>query len=115
MFRNWRRLGFLIPVVAFAVLVLTEYVIESMVNDNDFYQNHGWPASLGFLISAGLIYTIDRLLDREHKKANKAANGIVELRRDSFLYIPFSAWPLIFVVAAIGFLAIDLWNLVAGL
>src|SRR5262245_61144370 len=60
----WSGLGFLVPVIAFLQLFLTEAAVEGMLRDDTYYQTHGWPKLVAFLIAAAIIWPLGNLLNR---------------------------------------------------
>jgi len=58
----WSGLGFLVAVIGFASLILTEFVSEKITGDDQFYQEHGWVILVGMLLAAGLTYGLHQLL-----------------------------------------------------
>ncbi len=56
----WSGFGFLVAVVGFAALILTEVVSEKITGDDQFYQQHGWVILIGMLVAAALTsHSID--------------------------------------------------------
>jgi hypothetical protein len=65
----WQGFGFLVAIIAFAALILTETVSENITGDDQFYQQHGWVVLIGMLVAAALTYGLHRLL-RLQKRRN---------------------------------------------
>lgn len=82
-------------VLTFGCLVVTELLTRFFLHDNAYYQQHGWPKLVGFLVSAGLIW---RLSQSEGDEVTGVHNAIKEpfLReQDTLFFIPTKYWPLI--------------------
>jgi len=106
----WSGLGFLVAVIGFAALILTEYVSERVTGDDQFYQEHGWVILLGMLVAAGLTYGLHRLLLLQKGRVviDKETGEEVVLRSShSLFFIPVKWWPVVFaglgvVIAIVG-------------
>ena len=39
----WKGAGFIVAVIAFVLLLLTEWAVERAFGNDKYYQHHGWP------------------------------------------------------------------------
>ncbi|WP_018248368.1 hypothetical protein [Orenia marismortui] len=104
----WSGAGILVPIVTFLSLILSELSIEFLFNSQNYYQEHGWPKLVGFLI-AGVICKITE------KKLNKNWNSIfidketgeevVIKTKHTFFFITMEMWGMIMLpIFGIAFL-----------
>lgn len=96
----WSGLGFLVAVIGFASLILTEFVSEKVTGDDQFYQEHGWVIFVGMLLAAGLSYGLHRLLLLQKGRIvidKETGQEIVLRSSHSLFFIPVKWWPVVFV------------------
>jgi hypothetical protein len=96
----WEGLGFVVAVIAFAVLILAETVSEKITGDDQFYQQHGWVLLIGLLVAAGLTYGLHRLLLLKKQRVlidKETGEEVVLTPKHSLLGIPVQLWPVVFV------------------
>ena len=95
----WSGLGFLVAVIGFASLILTEFVSEKVTGDDQFYQEHGWVILVGMLLAAGLTYGLHRLLLQKGRVVIDKETGqeIVLRSSHSLFFIPVKWWPVVFI------------------
>ena len=96
----WKGFGILVPVVTFLILLGTEVTVESAFSDDSYYQLHGWPMFLGFLVSAAAIWLLVEVLEKQNADVSideLTGEEAHELRSDSFFFIPMRHWPKILV------------------
>jgi hypothetical protein len=105
----WQGFGFLVAVIAFAALVLTETVSERITGNDQFYQQHGWVILIGMLFAATLTYGLHRLLllQKQRVLIDKATGEEVVLKPNhSLFFIPVQLWPVVFVALGLIFAVI---------
>lgn len=96
----WSGLGFLVAVIGFASLILTEFVSEKVTGDDQFYQEHGWVILVAMLLAAGLTYGLHRLLLLQKGRVvidKETGQEIVLRSSHSLFFIPVKWWPVVFV------------------
>jgi hypothetical protein len=102
----WSGRGWLVAVIAFACFLLSELVSEAALGDHSYYQTHGWPKLVAFLVAAGIIWVLGAarvFSESERKLVDKKTGEEVTLTpRHSLFFIPVRFWP--FVLAALGVL-----------
>lgn len=97
----WSGFGFLIPLVTFVCMLITELGTEALLHDDQYYQTHGWPLGLGFLISAAALFALAQRLGRGGTRVlvDEATGERIEQRRShSFFFIPMKGWAAALVV-----------------
>jgi hypothetical protein len=102
----WSGLGYLVVVIGFGTLLLTELVSEKITGDDQFYQRHGWVVLVGMLVAAALTHGLHRVLLRQRERVliDKQTGQEVVLRTDhSLFFIPVKWWPLVFAAIGVGF------------
>lgn len=103
----WSGLGFLVAVVTFLLLLTAEYVTELLFRDESYYQAHGWPKLLAFLLAAAVIWPVGAYLNRKQGKVliEKETGREVVIKPDhSFFFIRMEYWGPILIVLGIIFL-----------
>jgi hypothetical protein len=106
----WNGWGFLAAVIAFACWLVTEIGVEAAMNDEEYYQNHGWPKLLGFLVAAVIVWPLGRALNRkrpERELVDPQTGERVILKSGgghTLFFIPIEYWAPIFVVLGVVFL-----------
>ncbi|HUQ71433.1 MAG TPA: hypothetical protein VM165_18035 [Planctomycetaceae bacterium] len=104
----WNGWGFLVGVLGFGCLLLSEFTVEAAMKDDQYYQNHGWPMAVGFLASAILVWPLGLVLNRkraERELLDTTTGELVVLRSgggNSFFFIPMQHWgPLFGIIAGV--------------
>ena len=101
----WSGWGFAVALIGFASLVATEYFVERVTQDDQFYQDHGWPKMLGMTVAGLLLWVFCVWLDRTSPASDastaespreKLPSATVE---HSLFFIPIKYWtPLLLVI-----------------
>ena len=101
----WSGFGFLVAVIAFVSLVLSEYVVEALFQDQNYYQAHGWPKLLGLWISGAIVWFLGNYLNQKRGRTllDKAIGAEVQIRPNHALFfIRMEYWgPILFVLGII--------------
>ena len=75
----WKGLGFVVAVITFLCLLLTEMTVERVFADDAYYQAHGWPKLVGMVIAALLVWATARFLNsRELETRIDAVTGVAK-------------------------------------
>lgn len=102
----WKGLGFLVAILGFGALLLTEYTVESVTGDENFYQRNSWVILAGMLFAALLTFVLHLLLSLKKPRIviDRETGQEIEIRGDhSLFFIPVKWWPLVFVILGILF------------
>src|SRR4030095_5514563 len=100
----WSGLGFLVAVITFLLLLISEYLTESLFRDETYYQSHGWPKMLAFVLAATVIWPLGTYLKRTQGKVmiEKATGKEVVIKPNhTFFFIPMEYWSPILVALGI--------------
>lgn len=103
----WSGWGFVVAIIGFACLVLTEWSVESFFRDDQYYQDHRWPMAVGFALAALCVAVFSLLLDRRKRKVlidPETGEEHVLSGNDSLFFAPAWSWPWILAVIAGGVL-----------
>src|ERR1700756_4769542 len=99
----YRGRGFLVAVIAFGCLLVTELFTRSHFHDDAYYKHHGLPKLAGLVVAAAIVW----LLGPRH--SNETSIGVENIPpaasllrdQDTFFFIPLSIgrsfcvdWPL---------------------
>ncbi len=84
----WKGKGFIVAVITFLMLVLTEFSVEGLFKDETYYQTHGWPKLVAFFIAGCVVLPIGKYLNRKESKVlvEKATGKQVVLKAAHTLY-----------------------------
>jgi hypothetical protein len=93
----WSGLGFIVGLIGFLSLVLTQRVSQALTADPRFYQDHRWLVLVAMSIAALLTYLFYVLLARR----DNASPGT---SRHSLFFVPVKWWPGIFLVIGVAML-----------
>ena len=103
----WSGAGFLVAVIAFAMLLLTELSVEAVYKNDTYYQANGWPKLVAFLISGLIVLLLGRHLNRKQGKVliEKETGKEVTLKpKHSLFFINMEYWGYILFGLGIVFL-----------
>jgi len=64
----WSGLGFLVAVIAFACLLVSELLVEQAFKNDQYYQTHGWPKLAALALAAGIVWLLGNDLNRKQSK-----------------------------------------------
>lgn len=109
----WSGWGFLVGVIGFACFLLTEIAVEAALQDDQFYQDHGWPKLVGFVVAAAIICPLGRAFNRNEparEPLDPGRGACMERpsrREHSLFFIPMEFWAVLFVVIGVMFLFVD--------
>jgi len=96
----WKRMGWLVPLMFFAGLVLISKAIDSMFGQ-EFYTMNFWPKCLAGVIIAASVGALGYYLNVIKRPVIITPDTGVEARQDAhtFFFIPFQYWGgIIFVL-----------------
>jgi hypothetical protein len=93
----WSGLGILIGLVTFACLWVTQLGVNAAMQDQRFYQDHGWPKLLGLWIAAAVSWPIGRAMNRgtEQQVVDPETGRTVIIRTvggHSLFFVPVQHW-----------------------
>ena len=103
----WRGRGIVIALVAFACLLLSEFVIEAAYADDRYYQSHGWPKLIAFWSAAALVYAFRSWLGVGQLRTVIDKDTGQEIRLSSegaLFFVPARFWPAVLVGLGFVFL-----------
>lgn len=103
----WKGLGFLILLLSFGSLVLTEVLTRAFFpQEPHYYQTHGWPKLAAFWFAALLVYLLSRLPAAQPGEVtvdNGAGIQYRYLRVHHLFFIPLAYWTYILLMLGIAF------------
>lgn len=102
----WNGLGFLVAVIGFGALLVTEIVSEQITEDDQFYQQHSWLILVGMTVAALLTFGLDKLLFRRKERVlidQETGQKVVFRPNHSLFFIPVRWWPVVFLILGVAF------------
>src|SRR5262245_41332068 len=105
----WSGWGFLVAVIAFACLFGANYIVNSAMQDDTYYQTNGWPKLVAFVVAAIITWPVGRLINRkraERELIDPDTRERVILTSGgghSLFFIPMEYWAVIFLVLGVVF------------
>ena len=101
----WRGLGFLVAVIGFLSLLLTQHAVDSVSGIKDYYQTHGWPKLAALSIAGAMVWFLGRHLNNRPTSRtliDKATGEELQIKpHHSFFFIGMEYWGPILVVLGI--------------
>ena len=97
-------LGFLVLLIGFGSAFLTEFCVERQFGDEQYYQEHGWPKFMAFMIAAILVHALGWFLNVKGARqlVDPETQEVVILKRGhSFFFIPMHYWGYILAALAV--------------
>jgi hypothetical protein len=99
----WRGRGFLVAIITFGCLLVTELLTRSFYHDNTYYQRNGWPKLAAFLVAAILVWRLSRRERRDSVGVQPVTGEPLLREQDSLFFISVRYWPRILCVLAFVF------------
>ena len=85
----YRGYGALIAILSFAIMIGTEYLVETEMKNEQYYQTEFWPIFVAFSISGIVAYLVGKAVNKEEN-------------HHSLFFIPIQY--LIFIFPVVGFI-----------
>ena len=105
----WKGAGFIVAVVAFLMLLLTELSVEALFKDETYYQRHGWPKLMAFFIAGCIVLLIGKYLNKKEGKIlieKDTGKEVVLKAEHSLFFINVEYWSYILFILGVIFLFI---------
>lgn len=98
----WTGLGFVIGLLGFICLLLTQICVNTAMKDDQFYQTHGWPKLLGFCLAATLSFPLGRAMNRGTERVlidpDTDESFVVRFGGGhSLFFVPVQYWWIVFL------------------
>ena len=93
----WRGFGWLVPVVVFAALVLSQLSVDSLYGEG-FYTANTWPKQAAFILGAiavGLLGFILNHVKRQILVDEETGEPLGKAPSHSLFFIPIEYWAII--------------------
>lgn len=92
--------GYLVAIVTFLSLLASEFITESVTQDDRYYQTHGWPKTVGFSAAALLTGMIVRWTQSSARRLLDPETGeeVLVHGNDSLFFIPMRHWTWLLVI-----------------
>jgi hypothetical protein len=105
----WSGLGIVVALIVFVCLLAVEALTETAFADSSYYQIHGWPKLLGFLLAAAAVWGLNDWLEKRPGKVvieKDTGREIVLKPRHALFFVPMRYWPYILCALGLVFLFI---------
>lgn len=89
----WRGFGFVVPLLAFAALLVSQFAIDGAMGDG-YYTANGWPKFAGCAVAGVLLLLVGLWM-------NKSTIGTQVASVHTFFFIPVQYWSAIFLAFGI--------------
>lgn len=102
----WKGKGFIIALVAFFSLLVTELSVEYLFSNEQYYQEHGWPKLFGFWLTAIITYALSLTFLKTHKRLvvdQKTGEKITLSNSPTLFFIDIKYLPIVFFVLGVVF------------
>jgi hypothetical protein len=103
----WSGLGFLVAVITFGCCLASEFLVEAAFHDDRYYQSHGWPKLIAFVVAAAVVGVVGRHLRRRQGRVlidPQTGSEVIVGREHTFFFIPAEYWPPILLMLGMIFL-----------
>lgn len=94
----WRKKGILVPVITLLTLMVTEYSVEMLFNNQNYYQDNGWAPFIGLSIAGALCRVLGNIINRDQDEIyidKKTGEEVVIKNRHTFFFISVENWGVI--------------------
>ena len=93
----WRGFGWLVPIVFFAALIMSQLSVDAVYGDG-FYTANAWPKQAAFLLAAVLIALLGFFLNYKRRKIlidEETGRDLGKAPAHSLFFIPIEYWAVI--------------------
>ena len=100
----WKGWGFLVAVIVFFTSLIAELISESFTNNENYYQEHGFPLSLALLVAGIISGLLGKWLNTRKAKVfieKDTGKEIVIKNSHSLFFIPMEYWGIILAVSSV--------------
>ena len=93
----WRGLGWLVPVIVFGALILSQLSVDAVYGEG-FYTANGWPKQAAFVVAAlsvGLLGFVLNHVKRQILVDDETGEALGKAPSHSLFFIPIEYWSII--------------------
>ena len=110
----WQRFGFLVPVIGFGSLVLTQLLVDTALGKNRYENDSALYAGIALFVASGLTYLLNLFLsprEQPRKLLDPVTQQTVLVKRTStFFFVPVVYWSYLFAGLAVLSLVVKLFD-----
>ena len=99
----WNGWGILVAFIGFACLLLTEFTVDGVMQNDQYFRRNGWPKFVASAVAAIITWFVGRAFNRK-RPGRELIDGKTGGGGHSLFFIPMEYWAVIFL--AIGILAL---------
>ena len=107
----WQKFGFLIAVIGFGSLVLSQIITDALLGPNTYEDNPALYAGLAMLVAAAVTYGLSLFLSKREQPRElidpKNNQKVIVHRHSTFFFVPVLDWSYVFAVIGVVSLAIS--------
>ena len=96
----FQGVGLFVPVITFLSSIVAEALVEAIMRDKGYYEQHAWPTLAGFGLAAVAVAILARGFEHHNPTVgfDEKTGGKIETHRvNSFLGLPMHRWPVVLV------------------
>ncbi len=93
----WRGFGWLVPVVIFAALILSQLSVDAVYGDG-FYTANAWPKQAAFILAAIFVASLGIFLNHTKRKMlfdEETGEALGKAPSHTLFFIPIEYWAVI--------------------
>ncbi|MDJ0711802.1 MAG: hypothetical protein QNJ14_15535 [Woeseiaceae bacterium] len=98
----WRGFGWLVPVVVFGALILSQLSVDAVYGEG-FYTANGWPKQLAFIVAALSVGFLGFFLNHTKRQIlfdEETGEALGKAPSHSLFFIPIEYWAIIVLALA---------------
>lgn len=98
----WRGFGWLVPVVVFGALILSQLSVDAVYGEG-FYTANGWPKQLAFVVAALFVGFLGFFLNHTKRQIlfdEETGEALGKAPSHSLFFIPIEYWAIIVLALA---------------
>lgn len=109
----WSGFGFLAAIIPFLFLLSAQLIAEAVTSNPNIYQENMIPRALALLIAGPIVYLLGKWLNNRKLKTyidKETGKELTTKGRHSLFFIPIQYWGIIFIIGAIFYIIIEVFN-----
>jgi hypothetical protein len=100
----WSGMGFLVALITIGCMLGMQKFVGSHFHDANYYEAHGWPKLVSFLIAGVIVGIVGRWIN--YREADMSPDPDTA-SKSSFFFIPMQYWGPILAALGVVFLFVE--------